>query len=132
MSPEAERFLDKAQRCLENARAILAIGLGEDAGRAAYLAGFHAAQALIFARTGKSARTHQGVQAHFLKRAKNDTALSPDLRSFLARAYNLKAVADYETGPDAVVPVARAAEAIATADRFLASIVRLLSPPERP
>ena len=48
MTPEAERYLDKAQQSLAHARAILAIELGEDAGRAAYLGAFHAAQAFIF------------------------------------------------------------------------------------
>jgi uncharacterized protein (UPF0332 family) len=126
--PETERFLDKARQCLEHARAILAIGLGEDAGRAAYIAGFHAAQAFIFEKVGKAAKTHQGVQSQFLKLTKDDAAIAPDLLIFLSRAYQLKSVADYETGPDAIVPVERAAEAIATAERFIAEIARKLSP----
>jgi uncharacterized protein (UPF0332 family) len=36
---------------------------GEDAGRNAYLAAFHAAQALMAERTGKDGRTHKGVHA---------------------------------------------------------------------
>ena len=32
----------------------------DEAGRAAYLAGFHAAQALISERTGRVAKTHDG------------------------------------------------------------------------
>jgi hypothetical protein len=42
VTPEAERYLEKARQCLSNARAELAI-LGNDAGRNAYLAAFHAA-----------------------------------------------------------------------------------------
>jgi uncharacterized protein (UPF0332 family) len=61
VKPETGRFLEKARRCLEHARAILTIGLGEEAGRGAYLAGFQAAQALIFERTGKSAKTYRGA-----------------------------------------------------------------------
>jgi uncharacterized protein (UPF0332 family) len=55
--------LDKAGRCLIRARTILAAGIGEDAGRNAYLAAFHAAQALIAERTGKDAKPHKGVRA---------------------------------------------------------------------
>jgi uncharacterized protein (UPF0332 family) len=127
VTPETERFLDKAHRCLDNPRAILAIGLGEEAGRGAYLAGFHAAQALIFARTGKAAKTHQGVQTRFLQLAKNDPGIPAEVLAFLSRAYNLKSVADYETGPDATVPVERAADAIAMAERFLSVIEQSLS-----
>ncbi len=47
MTPEAGLFLEKARRCLGHARAILQIELGDEAGRVACLAAFHAAQALI-------------------------------------------------------------------------------------
>jgi uncharacterized protein (UPF0332 family) len=67
VTPEADRYLDKARQSLAHARAILAIELGEDAGRAAYLGAFHAAQALIFERTNRVAKTHRGVHAQFLK-----------------------------------------------------------------
>jgi uncharacterized protein (UPF0332 family) len=59
--PETARYLDKARRCLADARASLGYGLTNDAGRGAYLAAFNAAQALVFERTGKAAKTHQGV-----------------------------------------------------------------------
>ena len=53
MTPEADRFLQTAQKHLERARIMLSVGLNEDTGRAAYLAGFHAAQAFIFEKIGK-------------------------------------------------------------------------------
>lgn len=52
MTPEAAEHLDKARGCLTRARIILAAGVGEDAGRNAYLAAFHAAQAVILMRVG--------------------------------------------------------------------------------
>ena len=58
MTPEAERYLEKAEQCLSNARAVLGINLTNDAGRNAYLTAFHAAQALIFERTGKISKSH--------------------------------------------------------------------------
>ena len=98
MTPEAERFLAKARQTLEHGEAILGIGLGEEAARTAYLAAFHAAQALIYERTGREAKTHRGVHGQFALLSKDEASLPADLRRFLAQAYDLKAVADYATG----------------------------------
>jgi hypothetical protein len=49
------------------------------------------------------------------------------LRVFLGRGYQLKSIADYETGPDAKVTAARAREAVEMARRFVAAIVETLS-----
>jgi len=65
VTPEAKEHFDKARQRLTRARTILAAGVGEDAGRNAYLAAFHAAQALIAERIGKDAKTHKGVHAQF-------------------------------------------------------------------
>jgi uncharacterized protein (UPF0332 family) len=129
MTPEAADYLDKARQCLSNAGAILAIGLGNDAGRNAYFAAFHAAQALVFDRTGKVAKTHRGVQSEFARLAKADPRIDQELRLFLSQAYNLKAVADYETGPGSVVPVERAAAAVETAGLFIECIAGLITTP---
>lgn len=61
-TPEAARFLGKARRHLERARTKLGINVHEDAGRAAYLASFRAAQAFIFESLGKVLKTHNGVR----------------------------------------------------------------------
>jgi uncharacterized protein (UPF0332 family) len=50
MTPEADRFLAKAHKHLDRARVTLGVDLHEGAGRAAYLASFHAAQASLFER----------------------------------------------------------------------------------
>ena len=126
MNPEARLFIDKARHCLSHAEAILQIELGDDAGRAAYLAVFHAAQALIQQRTGREAKTHQGVRSQFLLLTKDDDRIPPELRRFLGQAYNLKTVADYATGPKAIVPLERAANAILIARRFLDCVLVLL------
>jgi len=57
LKPETERYLDKARQSLNKARAVAGIELAEAAGRAAYLAMFDAAQALIFERSAKVPRT---------------------------------------------------------------------------
>ena len=90
MTPEAERFVAKAGKLLDDAQAMLGIRLYDAAGRTA----FHAAQALIFERSGKISRTHNGVHAELHRLTKNREELDPELRIFLSRAYNLKSVAD--------------------------------------
>ena len=70
MTPQAERFLQNADDHLERGRTMIADGLNYDAGRAAYLAAFHAAQALIFERIGKAFKSHKGVNIEFLRLTK--------------------------------------------------------------
>ena len=88
MTPEAERILQKAAGHLERGQVMLGVSLHDDAGRAAYLATFHAAQAVIFERTGKVVKTHRGVQNEFLRLTKDDQRFTPDQRIFLSQAYN--------------------------------------------
>jgi uncharacterized protein (UPF0332 family) len=125
--PESSRFLDKAREHLERAAIMLKVGLADDAGRAAYLAGFHAAQAFIFENTGKVIKSHNGVQAEFLRLTKEDQRFVPDRRAFLSRAYNLKAVADYETAAQSAISHDRADQAIAEGTQFVSHIAELLS-----
>jgi hypothetical protein len=47
LTPETGYFLEKARRLLGDAEAMLGMKLHDAAGRTAYLAGFHAAQAFI-------------------------------------------------------------------------------------
>ena len=127
MSPETGYFLDKARKLIGEADAMLTIPLHDAAGRAAYLAGFHAAQALISEKTGRSVKTHKGVHSELHRLTKDDPNFTPDLRSFLSQAYNLKAIADYETGPDAGISPERAVSAVETARRFVAFFENILS-----
>jgi uncharacterized protein (UPF0332 family) len=119
VKPETAGYLEKAQRAFGEAKAVVGIDLYEAAGRAAYLAAFHAAQALIFERMGKVPKTHRGVHAQFSRLAANEPGLGAELTRFLSWAYDFKAVADYEIGPDAIVPREEALEAIEKAETFL-------------
>jgi uncharacterized protein (UPF0332 family) len=125
VTPESGELLDKARDCLARARIILAAGVGEDAGRDAYLAGFHAAQAVILAHTGRTAKTHRGVHRLLSQLARGEPQLA-GLALFLSQAYNLKAVADYELGPGAGVPLDRASEAIDQAAQLVEQIAVML------
>ncbi len=128
MTPEAGRFLTKAHKHLEDAATMLGVGLMEAAGRTAYLAGFHAAQAFIFESIGKIFKSHNGVQTEFLRLTKADPRFTSDQRIFLSQTYNLKTIADYETGPSAEVSAERAADAIEAGNQFVAHIAKLLAP----
>jgi uncharacterized protein (UPF0332 family) len=132
MTPEVGDYLAKARHALAEARAVMGIGLADAAGPAAYLAAYHAAQAYIFTGTGQAAKTHSGVRSEFSRLAKDDPRIDRSFLTFLAQAYTLKEVADYEMGPGAVVPPERAAAAIETAARSLIASPDCSRPPTRP
>ncbi len=128
MTPEAEEHLDKAREALIKARGFLNVmQYSDEAARAAYLAAFHAAQALISERTGRVAKSHSGVRSTFARLVKNDPQVDRALVRFLGRAYRFKEVADYGTGPQAIVTISEAQEAIVSAGRFVDDIASLLS-----
>ena len=127
MTPDSQAYLDKSKELLVEAAGLLTHGFNNAAGRDAYLAGFHAAQALIAEKMGKPAKTHMGVQSEIYRLLSIDPNIDPDLLKFLSRAYNLKAVADYETGPGSIIPVDRVTDATEMAKRFVETIERLLA-----
>ena len=131
MKPETAAFLTKSRECLEKADGMLA-QWPDEAGREAYLAGFHAVQALLFETRGRSPKTHSGVQTQFARLVRDEPTITSEMRAFLGRAYNLKAIADYETGPGAKVTPTQATEAIAAARRFVRVIVELIPPGAEP
>ena len=98
------------------------------AGRPAYLAGFHAAQALISERTGRAVKTHRGVNGELHRLTRDDPRLDTEPRALLGRTYNLKAIADYETGPGSEISPQVAAEAVEISKRFVAKLVELVEP----
>ncbi len=126
MKPEAAAYLAKAKEQLMKAPALLAQGFTDDAGRAAYLAGFHAAQALIFERTGRSAKNSQGRSNSIRCSGESRAELRCRTARFLPKAYNLKAVADYETGPDSHLQPGLAETAITIAQRFIDAVSSLI------
>ena len=119
MTPEVGDYLCKARQALSESRAVMMIDLTEAAGRTAYLAMFHAAQALIFDRTGSIAKTHSGVRSEFARISKDDSRVDREFTASLAQAYVLKEIADYEMGPNAIVPRERAAAVIESAAKFI-------------
>jgi uncharacterized protein (UPF0332 family) len=127
LTPQAAEFLAKAHKLLREAHTMLGVALNEAAGRTAYLSCFHVAQALIFEREGRVPKTHNGVQSEFLRLTKDDARVDHELRLLLSRNYDLKAIADYETGPDSEISAAQAAEAVESAGRFVNHFAGLLT-----
>lgn len=129
MTPETGQFLDKARKLLGDAETMLSSDLNDAAGRTAYLAGFHAAQAFISERTGRSLKTHKGVHTELHRLTRDDPEFDAKLRGFLSESYNLKAAADYETGPAAEISRERASAALQTAQRFVTHFETVLRKP---
>ncbi len=94
--------------------------------RTANLAGFHAAQALISDRTCRAVKTHGGVRTEFHRLVRGNPRFDDTLRAFLGSTDNLKAIADYETGPGSDASEARAMQAIKEARIFVAAITETL------
>jgi len=129
VTPQSAAFLEKSRRFLGKAQDLFdAHHWPDEAGRAAYLAGFHAAQAFLFETTGKVFKSHKGVQSEFARLTKDDPRFAPDQRVFLSQTYNLKAIADYETGPGFEVTAERAVSALEAAKKFVAHVAGLLPP----
>jgi uncharacterized protein (UPF0332 family) len=80
VTPEAAEHLDKARQFVNRARIILSAGVAEDAARDAYLAAFHAAQALISERTSRRVKTHKGVHVQFARLTKDEVRFDLELR----------------------------------------------------
>jgi uncharacterized protein (UPF0332 family) len=122
---ESAELLRKAQRCLANARTILTAGVSEVAAREAYLASFHAAQAILFERKGTTPKTHSGVHGAFAQLALSEPRLGRHLGRALSRAFLDKQVAGYATDRD--IEPSEAEEALRNAEAFVGVIRAVLN-----
>lgn len=127
MTPEAAQLLATARQHLAGGRSVAALQIWYIAAREAYLAAFHAAEALIYERTGKITKTHTGLRSQFALLARREPQFDQAFTKFLAEAYELKSIADYGTNPTTGVSAEDAKAAIDTADRFIESIAKLLA-----
>jgi uncharacterized protein (UPF0332 family) len=128
MKPEAADYIEKARRCLQKARTIAAAGVPDVAAREAYLAAFHAAEAVIFEETGRAAKTHRGVRNQFSRLARDEPRIAREFVAFLREGYELKTTADYGIGyADQTISATDANSAINTAARFVDCIAALLA-----
>ena len=127
MKPETVLFFENARNMLARGRRMLEADLYEDVGRAAYLAAYHAAQALIFEREQRTLKTHGGVQSEFARLIKDEQIVPADLRGFVSRAYAFKTIADYDPLTALAPTEEDATTAMETAAHFVNEVVRLVS-----
>lgn len=128
MKAETAAFLGKSREFLTKARNLLEVmNYNDEEGRAAYLGGLHAAQAPIFERIGRVIKRHRGVHNELRRLTEDEPRFDAELRAFLARAYNLKSITDYGTGPESEVTVEQARQAVETATRFVECIKVLMA-----
>lgn len=66
------------------------------------------------------------MQGEFARLVKDDPRFDMGLRAFLPQIYNLKAVADYPTGPASEVTVEQARDAIGRRDAFVECVADLI------
>ena len=87
MTPEAAQELAAARRHLSDAKAIADLKIAHVAAREAYLAAYHAAEAFLHDRAGRTARTHRGLRSEFARLARTEPRIDPMFIRFLATAY---------------------------------------------
>ena len=129
MTPQTANFVAAALEALSDAKGNMSINIYRQAARLAYYAQFHAAQALIFERTGKITKTHKGVQAQFHKLGTTEPRLAPGFPGNLSAAYRYKQIADYDAGAAVPVTQTEARDAIEVAEQFVAAIRMVLLQP---
>jgi uncharacterized protein (UPF0332 family) len=128
MKPQTKAFLVAADRALSDARTILSVNIPHQAARLAYYALFHAAQALIFERTDKIAKTHKGVGKEFHRITRSEPGWPPRFAAQLTEAYAYKEHADYDTDFAEPITQSVAAIGITKAETFVGTIRLTLSP----
>ena len=128
MKPEAADYLGKARRCLDGATQIAtATSLHHIVAREAYLAACHAAEAYLFERTGRNAKTHRGLRSEFSRLARDEPRIDRGYLTFLAEGYEYKSIADYSVGSESLLITAEdAGSAVDTAARLIGCIAALL------
>jgi len=87
---------------------------------------FHAAQALIYQRTGGLAKTHRGVRSQFARLAKDEPRLNGISVEVLSRGYEVKSRADYGIGTAANVSIRTVEGVIEDAANFIDALAALL------
>jgi uncharacterized protein (UPF0332 family) len=120
------KALKKARTALFEAGVMSMHDLTGQAARMAYIAQFQAARALIFERTGRMPKTHNGVKAVFSDLARAEAGLPRSLSRNMAAAYKFKETVDYALGNELGVSQEDATDAIKAAEEFLDAVELVL------
>lgn len=127
MKVEAGLHLEKARELLVSAKGMYSNGYYNSAGRETYLVMYHAAQSFIYEKDGKPAKTHGGTHSRFSELTINEPRITPELRRAMPKAYDMKAIADYELGSNAKIPAHVVEQSLEAAERFLSCVTDLVA-----
>ena len=128
MKEETEKYFSTARKLMLNADKRFAIALYEDAGRNCYLAGMNAARGLLFEDGFQVIKRHRTLYGGLSKVLHDRGIHDASLTAFLPTMANLKAIADYETGDDAITGE-RASAAMEAANQFIKKIEKIAGAP---
>ena len=92
----------------------------------AYMAAFHAAQAMLFETEGRRFKTHLGVHGAFGLLVRDDPRFTAEQKKLLGRTYELKNTADYEVDGVQDITNKVAIDALAAARGFVATVASVL------
>lgn len=123
MKPETGKLLEKADRALHAAEALLREGFDDIAAGRAYHAMFHTAQAILWER-GIRHRKHAGVHAAFGEHFAKTGILDPMDHRWLLDSFDERLLGDY--GMDAELDAEGVALRIEQGREFLEAARRLL------
>jgi uncharacterized protein (UPF0332 family) len=126
MTPAARRCLAAARQSLADAEVILGVRIARVSAREAYMAAFHAAEALVVEKTGKVVKTHAGLRTEFARLAQRSDHIGRWMTTFLANGFRFKSLSDYDVTLETPITVANAEALIADARTFVARIADLL------
>jgi len=91
VTPETSLCLAAARQSLADAQAILDLPIPRIAAREAYMAAFHAAEALVSERAGKVVKTHAGLRTEFARLGQGSHRIGRWMTTFLPKGFRLKA-----------------------------------------
>jgi uncharacterized protein (UPF0332 family) len=131
VTPAAGRCLAAARQSLADAEAILALPIPRVAAREAYMAAYHAAEALVIERTGRTVKTHASLRTEFARLGQGSDRIGRWMTTFLANGFRFKSLSDYDVTQETPITGANAEALIAEARTFVARIEELLQATDR-
>ena len=124
MSPRSAELLARAREGVASARTLVTAGHAAAAVSTAYYAMLYAARAALSERD-RHARSHAGIWGLFRDEFVLTGAFDDELAQAAQRAQARREASDYAAES---FDVAEAAELVATAERFVAAVGRLIKP----
>ena len=129
MTPAAARCLAAARLSLSDAEVILGVNIARVAAREAYMAAYHAAEALVTEETGKTVMTHAGLRTEFARLSQRSDRIGRWMTTFLANAFRFKSLSDYDVTQETPITIANAEALIAEARLFVGHVADLPGEP---